>query len=160
MFICTHWESPATSTCNHTTSTNLKPCIKKTTQLILFCHQPYVRFFETKISGTKTKVVTRTRACVYLLFFDDRHQVVLNSFQPKEQKNRLSSNRTKQDKTRQDVFQKKNERDQKQTKKQHRFNANRSDADDDWSIASHFHHLWSLNPNWLPPSPPNVIKAA
>merc|ERR1712198_639825 len=97
----------------------------------------YVRFFETKISGTKTKVVTRKRACVYLLFSDDRHQVVLNSFQPKEQNKKSpfiekKKNQTKQNETKikSDVFQKKKKKNV--TKNTHTKKTSfRSDYDND-----------------------------
>lgn len=97
MFICTHWESPATSTCNHTTSTNLKPCIKqkKTTQLILFCHRNRIRFYK-KRNHKKTKGkpeilrrCTRAKKKQRISFFvstKNRHQVVLkkSSLQQKQ----------------------------------------------------------------------------
>jgi len=60
LIICTHWESPATSTCNHTTSTNLKPCIKqnkiekKLHNWFFFCHQPYT-LLQNNNDNNKTK---------------------------------------------------------------------------------------------------------
>ena len=58
LIICTHWESPATSTCNHTTSTNLKPCIKQnkteknyTTDSFFAINR--IRFYKTTTTTTK-----------------------------------------------------------------------------------------------------------